>query len=156
MPRPRKNTIKMQVVLDPEVAQALRRVVSAGNLSQSNFVQDAIVKALRGYRPPMEFIAEGRGKKQRSALPGVLDPALDGPDGVPVARASGFAKDGWRMLWELSTPEQVRKQINSWRLEDAREPITDSEWAAAQKHMGGAPGARRGQPTTMQLAEEEA
>lgn len=154
MPRPKSNNVSVMVRFNPDVAQALRAAVKVGTLSQSHFVQDAVIRALRGYRPPLEFIAEGREKKGRKVLPGALDVALDSPEGWPLTHKDNIAPGGWRILWNTSTSQVMRDMIDRWRGEDGRDPVDDTEWAQILKHMG-TPGKDRGKPQPLDFGGKE-
>lgn len=133
-PVSRKKKTKMAFVFDPEVAEMLVSLVADNCLNQSMFVQDAVVRRIRNYRPPAEFIAEGREKAKRSKVGGI-DGKLDREDGWPLALADNMSKADWKVLYGIGERE-ARLTLDEARLACERNPTSDAEWAEVCKVMG--------------------
>src|SRR4051812_40164536 len=136
MARPvsRKRKTKMAFVFDPEVAEMLVSLVQDNCLNQSIFVQNAVVRAIRSYRPPVEFVAEGREKAKRSKVGGI-DLKLDREDGWPLAAADNMSKGDWKILYGIGE-RQARSILDENRVACQRLPTSDAEWEEICKVMG--------------------
>lgn len=141
MPLVKEKGVRIPITFSEEVAGLLRAVVKRDRLSQSTFVQNAVIRAIRNHRSPEEFINEGRGKKGRENTPGGLDLDKDRPDGVPKTHATNWPEKGWREFYGLV--RDPRPDLDKMRAETGREPLTDAEWKAVVKHMGYEPGTRK-------------
>jgi hypothetical protein len=126
--------------MQPEVAEALRAIVQRDCLSQSMFVNNAVIRAIRNHRSPLEFINEGREKRDREAVPGVLDAKLDRPDGVPLPYSETNAAKDWKYCWDTLSEDYMRTEVNRMRDGLEREPLTEAEWQAIVRYMGSVPG----------------
>ena len=127
------KTIGMLFKLDQDVAKLLRRTVKRPH-TLSGFVQDAIVKALRAHRNPLEYIAEGKSLSEPTPL--------DREDGVPWTHADSWSLKGWRDYWDVSPAGWT--EINAMRDEDGREHLTTKEIDDIVAYMGTQPGWKRG------------
>lgn len=142
MPRPKTNTSPLTVQVQTDILDALRTIVKRDGLNQSVFVQNALVRSIRNYRSPMEFIAEGRESKDRSPV-GSVDLGLDRPDGIPLTHTEVFGVADWREVWALSSLTGIQKDLNQFRGEAGRLPLTTGEWEAIVRYMGQEPGWRK-------------
>jgi hypothetical protein len=149
--RHKADTKPVVVKLQRDVADTLRAIVARDGLNQSVFVQNAVVRAIRNYRSPMEFIAEGREKADREGLGTGLNEALDLPNGVPVIH--GKLWPGWSEVWALDAG--AFEIINEMRSELGREPLTEGEKKAILKYMGSEPGWKKGKVTISELTPQE-
>ena len=138
MPRPKTNSVRLVVKVDAGIAEALRALVQRDSLNQSHFVQAAITRAIRNHRSPLEFINEGRERKDREPAAGALNVKTDRADGVPLACADMNSERDWRDTWRLSA--NCRAYLDEMRTSLSRPPLTDSEWKAIVRHMGSEPG----------------
>jgi hypothetical protein len=152
--RQKADTVPVVVKLQRELADTLRAIVARDGLNQSVFVQNAVVRAIRNYRSPMEFIAEGREKADRGTVGAMLNEELDQPNGIPMVLADQWP--GWSELWALD--KDAMKIIDEMRSELGRGPLTDGEKKAILKHMGSEPGWKRsgnGAKTISELTPQE-
>lgn len=140
MPPVKEKAVRIPITFSEGVATLLRAMVKRDRLSQSEFVQAAVIRAIRNHRSPEEFINEGKEKKGREKAPGGLNPKLDKPDGRPIGHDPALTDTNWRWMWDNL---YVRKDIDKMRGELGREAITDEEWKSVVKYMGYEPGRKK-------------
>lgn len=119
--------------LDEEVISLMRRMVKRPQ-TYSNFVQEAIVKSLKAYRKPLDFVIEKKGESFEIGK-------LDREDGVPWLNQEDWSEKGWRDYWAMNS--SMRAVIDSMRVEANRPELLDDEWEAIVEYMGKEPGWKR-------------
>jgi hypothetical protein len=124
------------VEIDGELVEAAKATASQQRTTLAGFTQAALANHVRNARPVMEYIAEARTRKNRSPVASALDPARDRQDGVPLEFVATWPEKGWREWCKVSTPTQVRDELDRMRLSLDREGVGDAEWAAIQRHLG--------------------
>lgn len=135
----RLKTERITFKWHPEVIALLRKVVDASPPETlSGFAQDAVLRSLRSYRPPMEFVAETRERKGRSKMsPGAIDANLYRKDGWPLVLKDQMSEKDLKILYNASGGERmVREDLDAARESIGAPAMTEAEWLEVEKVLG--------------------
>lgn len=87
--------MRINVIIEHELATMLKQVCSDARTTVSGFVQDAIAMRLRKYETPTEFIRHGRRVEQRRDVP-IFD--------LSKCHAAGWPKELPEKFWRGGAP----------------------------------------------------